>query len=172
MTPLDTADVLTAIASYDLRTVGESDVIAWHAAIGELPKALALEAVVIHHKTSTERIKPAHVIGIAKGIRRDRAERENADNVIRGAFEDGRDKQLGLTAGNPAFGGLPIAAEGQPVWAAYYEGSGGRRALDHPCPRCDSQPSEACVNPVNGRAQRIPCLVRLTGRTAGLGGLR
>lgn len=160
MTPLETADILTAIASFDLRTVGEADIIAWHAVIGELDKALALEAVVLHHKTNTERIKPAHLIGIAKQIRRDRAERENADAEARGQFEDGRDQRLGIGVGNKALGGLPIPTIGQPVWPAYEIND----AIGRACPRCRAQPNDACVDPSSTRPTRIPCLVRLTGK--------
>jgi hypothetical protein len=157
MTPLETADILTAIASFDLRTVGESDIVAWHAVIGELDKALALEAVVLHHKTNTERIKPAHLIGIAKQIRRERAERENADAEARADFEDRRDERLGIGAANPALAGLPIPTIGEPVWSAY-EVNG---AITRKCPHCGAEPEDACIDPSSIRPTRIPCLARL-----------
>ncbi|MEV0247927.1 hypothetical protein AB0H76_15145 [Nocardia sp. NPDC050712] len=160
MTPLETADVLAAIASLDLRTIGEADIIAWHAVIGDLDKTLALEAVVVHHKTNTDRIKPAHLIGIAKQIRRDRAERENADAEARAAFEDHRDQRLGI-GGNKALGGLPIPTIGQPVWPAYEVND----AINRPCPHCRAQANDACVDPSNSRPTRMPCLARLTGKT-------
>lgn len=165
MNQSETVDVLTAIAAYDLRTVGESDVIAWHAAIGELDKDLALEAVVVHHKTSADRVKPAHVIGIAKGLRRERAERENADTARRSAYEDARDNRLGIGQSNLALGGLPIPNEGQPVWSAYDEGVDGG-AISRRCSHCGAEVDESCINPVNGKARRIPCMVRLTGKGA------
>ncbi len=159
MNPLETADVLTAIASYDLRTVGEADVIAWHAVIGdELDKPLALEAVIIHHKSSGERIKPFHVLSVAKQIRRDRAERENADSVRRGEFEDARDQRLGLPS--PALGGLPIYMDGDPVPGAYMVND----AIERACPRCGSEAGSACMNPINGKPLRMPCLSRLTNK--------
>lgn len=71
----DVADVLTAISAYDQRTVGEPDIIAWHAAIGDLPKDVAIEAVAMHHKISAERIKPFHVNELVRNIRNDRRER-------------------------------------------------------------------------------------------------
>lgn len=156
MTPLETADILTAIASFDLRTVGEADIVAWHAVIGDLPKALALEAVVLHHKTNSDRIKPAHLIGIAKQIRRDRAERENADAEARSAFEDNRDHRLGI-GGNKALGGLPIPTIGQPVWPAYEVND----AINRACPHCGVQPNDACVDLSSTRPTRMPCLARL-----------
>lgn len=71
----EVADVLSAISAYDRRTIGDPDVIAWHAAIGDLPKDLALDAVVIHHKTSSEFMKPSHLNTLARDIRQDRAQR-------------------------------------------------------------------------------------------------
>lgn len=151
MTPLETADVLTAIASYDLRTIGEADVIAWHAAIGELSKPLALEAVVIHHKTSTDRIKPANILGVARTILRDRESRANTAGIH---------GEASTHALGPAYAGLPIDVEGAPVWVAYDV----KDAITRQCPRCHAAPNDACVT-ARGTAQRIPCLPRMTGRT-------
>lgn len=156
MTPDETIDVLTAIASYDLRTVGQSDVTAWHAAIGDLPKQLALEAVVIHHKTTTDRIKPAHVAQLSRSIRRDRAEREDA--AQRDARENALDSARGFTPPDRQFGGLPIAgADGKPVPGAYAV----ENALDYQCPQCDAEPGDACENAQNGHSRKIPCLARM-----------
>ncbi len=144
MTRAEVADILTAISSFDLRTVGEADVIAWHAVLGDLDKALALEAVVVHHKTSTDRIKPAHVVGIARGLLRDRLDKAA-----------GEDFRAALPAA-PYSGGLPINAEGDPVWSAYDVNG----AITRECPRCHAEPNCACVTG-RGTAQRIPCLERL-----------
>ena len=73
----ETIDLLTAIAAFDQRTVGQADVAAWHAVVGDLDARDAAQAVIEHHKHSTDRIKPAHVISIVRGIRNDRANREN-----------------------------------------------------------------------------------------------
>lgn len=151
MNQLETADVLTAIASYDLRTIGESDVIAWHAAIGELSKDLALEAVVIHHKTNTDRVKPAHILGIARTILRDRETRANAADIH---------DQNSRHAIGASYSGLPINVEGQPVWPAYDVND----AITRTCPRCHAEPNCACVT-ARGTAQRIPCLARMTNKT-------
>lgn len=158
MNTLETADILTAIAAYDLRTIGEADVHAWHAAIGELPKPLALEAVVVHHKTSAERCKPAHVIGIAKTIRRERAEREDAQH--REARQHHHDRRHGLTGPDYQLGGLPIAADGEPVPGAYEVNN----AIDRPCVTCGATPMNPCTNRTTGKDRKMPCLTRLTGR--------
>lgn len=159
MNQSETVDVLTAIAAYDLRTVGESDVVAWHAAIGELDKPLALEAVIVHHKTSADRCKPAHVLGIAKSIRKDRAERES--ERARQARQARLDAKHGLTQGDPQLGNLPIGGvEGTPVPGAY-EVNG---AVDRGCPKCGAGPMEPCTNRISGQPRKMPCLARLTGK--------
>lgn len=163
MTKSDTLDVLTAIAAYDLRTVGESDVTAWHLAINDLPKDLALEAVVIHHKTSTERIKPANVIGIAKSIRRDRSEREDAEARDARAAAHDRRHGLKVVQGDPQLGNLPIGgADGPPVPGAYMVNN----AFERTCPTCNAEELEPCTNPHTGNARRIPCLRRMSPKTA------
>lgn len=158
MSKTDTLDVLTAIAAYDLRTIGEADVTAWHLAINELPKDLALEAVVIHHKVSTDRIKPANVLGIAKSIRRDRAERESADaREARAAAQDRR-HGLKVVSGDTQLGGLPIGgADGPPVPGAYMVND----AWERQCPTCNADEHEPCTNPTTGNSRKIPCLTRL-----------
>lgn len=59
----DTIDVLTAIAAFDQRTVGEADVQAWTAAarIGGWTTAQAMRAVMEHYTTETNRLMPAHI---------------------------------------------------------------------------------------------------------------
>jgi hypothetical protein len=97
-------------------------------------------------------IKVGDLISVARGIRRDRAEREKATEA-----------HNAWAAPNPALGGLPIPTDGKPVWAAYDEGRNGR-AIDRPCSRCRADPGEACVNMSTGVTSKIPCLVRLTGK--------
>lgn len=61
MTPDDVVDVLTAAATFDQRNVGRSDVVAWHAAIGDLTRDDAIAAVIKHYQESTDRMMPAHI---------------------------------------------------------------------------------------------------------------
>lgn len=63
-----------------------------------------------------------------------------------------------LPAGDPQSGGLPIAAEGEPVWAAYDQ----HGAIDLPCETCGAGEREACVNLATNLTRKIPC----TSRTA------
>lgn len=53
--------------------------------------------------------------------------------------------------------GLPIGADGEPVWAAYEV----HNAIDHPCPTCGAPPREGCINTLSGTDRIIPCLTRL-----------
>ncbi|MBM4575779.1 hypothetical protein GS415_06715 [Rhodococcus hoagii] len=97
----DVIDVLTAAASVDLRKIGDADVEGWSATLrADLDRDLALEALRVHYATSAERLMPAHINKLAVQIRRDRAEREKAAEIITRP-----DRQLG---------GLPINADGDP----------------------------------------------------------
>ena len=48
MTPDETIDLLSVAAAFDRRTTGESDVMAWHATIGDLDFADSRAAVIGH----------------------------------------------------------------------------------------------------------------------------
>lgn len=61
MTLDETIDLLSVAAAYDLRKLGESDSIAWHAAIGDLGFEDSRAAVIAHYRETTDRIMPAHV---------------------------------------------------------------------------------------------------------------
>ncbi|MBP2704450.1 hypothetical protein JOL79_11555 [Microbispora sp. RL4-1S] len=61
MTPEEVIDLLTTAAAFDRRTVGEADVIAWMAAVGDLDFADAQAAVVAHYTATTDWLMPAHV---------------------------------------------------------------------------------------------------------------
>ncbi|MEU1432158.1 hypothetical protein ABZ412_34330 [Nocardia sp. NPDC005746] len=84
----------------------------------------------------------------ARESRRQRAEREKAAEV--------RSEVTAAAALPRGYSGLPIGAEGAPVWAAYDV----HGAIDRECPRCHAEPNGACVTG-RGTAQKIPCLERL-----------
>ena len=150
----DVIDVLTAIAAFDRRTVGDGDITAWGAALrSDLDLQLALDAVQIHNATSEDWIKPVHVNKLAVQIRKDRAERE--DREARERRQDRNDQRHGLEAapGSP----LALNADGPPVPGAYQVND----AVERDCPTCHAEPYEPCTNPVNGRPRRLPCLPRL-----------
>lgn len=73
MTPQDTARVLAKAAAFDQRTVGDTDVLAWHDAIGDLDAADALAAVTGFYREVTERrLMPGDVRTLVAEIERDR----------------------------------------------------------------------------------------------------
>lgn len=63
ITKADTAHLLAMAAAYDQRTVGKSDVDAWHlvAIAGRWQAAHAARALIEHYSVETDRIMPAHI---------------------------------------------------------------------------------------------------------------
>lgn len=57
----ETARLLTAMAAFDRRTIGETDVIAWQAVLADVAYEDALSAVKRWYSNNTEWIMPAHV---------------------------------------------------------------------------------------------------------------
>jgi hypothetical protein len=76
MTSDETIDLLSVAAAFDRRTTGESDVIAWHAAIGDLDFIDSRAAVIAHYRESRDWVMPADVRNRVKAMRRDRLARE------------------------------------------------------------------------------------------------
>lgn len=76
MTPEEVIDLLTTAAAYDRRKVGKADVLAWHAAVGDLDYLDAQNAVVGHYSETTDWLMPAHVRKRVKAIREARLARE------------------------------------------------------------------------------------------------
>ena len=75
MTPGDATRVLTLAASYDQRTIGEADALAWAKALGDINQDDACDAVTEHYRNETRRLMPADVIN---GVRRIREARLSA----------------------------------------------------------------------------------------------
>lgn len=69
----ETAEVLTKIAAYDRRKLGEADVRAWHAVINDVEKADAMAAVERWYAEETDWMMPAHLRRIVRDIVRERA---------------------------------------------------------------------------------------------------
>ena len=76
MTPGDATRVLTLAASYDQRTIGEADALAWGKVLGELNTDDAFQAVADHYTRETRRLMPADVINGVRRIRAARLERD------------------------------------------------------------------------------------------------
>lgn len=68
MNRFDVQEILETVRDLDAREITADSITEWHEQIGHLPKPAAQEAVHIHHKTSSERITPQHVLALAAGI--------------------------------------------------------------------------------------------------------
>lgn len=68
----ETAQMLTAMAALDRRTLGEADVIAWQGMVSDVSLADGLEAVQRHYAEHTEWMMPAHVRRLVRDIVRER----------------------------------------------------------------------------------------------------
>lgn len=69
----ETAEVLTKIAAYDRRKLGQADVRAWHAVISDVEKDDAMAAVERWYAEETDWMMPAHLRRIVRDIVRERA---------------------------------------------------------------------------------------------------
>ncbi|MCU1640892.1 MAG: hypothetical protein JWN03_1167 [Nocardia sp.] len=120
----------------------------------ELDAPDLVEGVMRYYESNTE----GRTMGIgdllhhAREHRRQRAEREKA-------AQSG--DATSLPAGTGQYAGLPISATGAPVRAAYDVAG----AVDRQCPNCDAAIGDPCTSAA-GLGQRIPCLARITGRSA------
>lgn len=65
--------VLALAQTFDQRTVGEADVLAWHSILSDVDYADARTAVTRHYDQHTERIMPAHIRRAVEQIELERA---------------------------------------------------------------------------------------------------
>jgi hypothetical protein len=73
MTRGDIAKLFSVIAAFDRRTIGEADIMAWHAALNDLDFIECRDAVIAHFRISDEWLTPARIreqIRLAKVRRR------------------------------------------------------------------------------------------------------
>lgn len=75
MNKAECAQLLTVVATYDRRTLGETDVVAWQQALGDLRFEECRDAVVKHYATATDWVMPAHVRRLVLAARQDNAMR-------------------------------------------------------------------------------------------------
>lgn len=132
----ETVDLLSAVAAYDNRTVGDTDVHAWHQAIGDMDFTAAVEAVPVWFGTRTTDVwtKPHHIRSTAHDIRRTRVEREHSQRIL----DDAR--------------ALPAPGGQDPYDAT--------SALTNACPGCGASAGARCVTP-SGTERRTPCIARI-----------
>lgn len=88
----ETALLLGSIAARDQRTIGETDVLAWHEDLGDLPFEDARAAVSRHFRESTDRIMPAHIRRQVRIIRDERRASAEVAALPPGRFEDDPDR--------------------------------------------------------------------------------
>lgn len=88
----ETALLLGSIAARDQRTIGETDVLAWHEDLGDLPFEDCRAAVTRHFRDSTDRIMPAHIRRQVRIIRDQRRASEAVKALPPGRFEDDPDR--------------------------------------------------------------------------------
>lgn len=69
MTRAETALLLAQCAAFDRRTIGDADVIAWHAALNDVAYEDAQTAVVEHYRDSLDYLMPAHVRATVRRMR-------------------------------------------------------------------------------------------------------
>lgn len=116
-----------------------------------------LQGVIRYYESDTD----GRTIGIgdllhhAREVRRQRAETEKAAEVHEAA---------GALPAGSGWAGLPIKAQGIPVWRAY-EVNG---AINRPCPRCHAEAGDACITG-RDQPQKIPCLPRLNDQPTQVG---
>lgn len=71
----EATNLLAVAQTYDQRTVGQTDVMAWFSALGDLPFSESRDAMVTYYATNTTRVMPAHIRQLLLAARQDRAMR-------------------------------------------------------------------------------------------------
>jgi hypothetical protein len=160
MNPEEVIDLLTTAAAYDRRTVGDADVIAWSAAVGDLDFADARDAVVQHYRDSREWLMPADVRRLVKAMREARLSRyvlpapapELADDQR--AYKEALERAIGQIADGHNIGRALTTGRGRPPTGDFVTARGEPQrqlrlaAQEVICPRCAAAVGERCVNPL------------------------
>jgi hypothetical protein len=160
MTHDEVIDLLTTAAAYDRRKVGEADVIAWHAAVGDLDYPDAQTAVVGHYTETTDWLMPAHVRVRVKAIRARRLERAVLDAPApEGGTRDYREqlqREIRRIADGKRLPRAIAAGGGAEPNDEYVKARGDDphrelrvAALTTQCPRCQAPSGDRCVNAAN-----------------------
>ena len=78
----ETAKILAKAALIDNRHIDRETVKAWHEIIGHLEFDVALEALTIHRRNSTEYLMPAHIIAGLGRVKEQRAIAANKNRAL------------------------------------------------------------------------------------------
>lgn len=101
-----TAELLTAIASYDRRKLGEADVIAWQKLLTDVSLADGIEAVERYYAENTDWMMPAHLRRLVRDIVREREDAARATGWAAGQAGVPKDQAMPEIAGPIAEGEL------------------------------------------------------------------
>ncbi|MGC5249630.1 hypothetical protein ACPXB3_22230 [Gordonia sp. DT219] len=147
------AAALSRAEIYDDRVTSDrARIIAWAESFTRygIEQADAIAGVVAHYdQPGAQTPKPGDIIELARKVRRERAEREKADEVA---------SLPPAAPPDPQLAGLPIAgADGEPIWNAYEQ----HDAILRTCPTCKAEPETACVNLATNMVRKIPCAARM-----------
>ena len=93
-------DLLAIDASVTNRTVGETTIVTWSKLLADLSYDAGVEALLQHHKESTEWVKPAHILEMARRLGNERVERGNIDSDFRAEREQAIDARLASIVGS------------------------------------------------------------------------
>lgn len=85
----DTAKVLAKAAAFDRRTIGDSEILVWHEAIGDLPLGDCLNAVTAHYRESADWLTPAHIRQFAQAADHKRRGQQRAAQLATATTPDG-----------------------------------------------------------------------------------
>jgi len=98
-----TAELLTAIASYDRRKLGEADVVAWQKLMVDVDLADGLEAVERYYAEQTDWMMPAHVRRLVRDIVNEREAEARATGWAPGQAGVPKDQAMPEIEGTPGW---------------------------------------------------------------------
>jgi hypothetical protein len=144
------ARILTLAATFDRRTVGDADVLAWHSVLGDIDYSDAENAVKAHYRESPRFAMPADIRAAVARHRAADAERRHSAAVR---------ETLAAIEGERVPGAHPLAAAlgvARGLSRQDATADADRRAAIRavPCPYCHAAPGEPCVIPGWGDGTR------------------
>jgi hypothetical protein len=86
MNLIEAGRVLTKIVSYDNRTTGKANILAWHEALSDLDEQECLDAVAAHFRESDAWLLPVHIrrrVAAARRLEQGRLNAERDDELRR-----------------------------------------------------------------------------------------
>lgn len=186
MTPSQTAELLTFCAAFDRRTIGKSDVLAWHTVLGDLDPTEARDAVTAHYRDHTRWIMPADIRSAVRAVHRDRLDRhteanppadDTGDQAYQAALLAERRAVASGTTRPYAVPALPAGTSDQPTGRARAilasvgdhvptTRAGVVNVLGVPCPRCHTTPGRVCTTAGRKRANAHPARLENARRHA------